>query len=277
MFWVRKIFVSIFFVCLVFKIQAQRLFYPAHALHLSSANYVPSVADIFNAGSNCSLLPHMHGFAVALFCESRFVKEISLAQLSAAYSFDGNGTLISFQRFGTSEYSESILRAAYGKNLGKVDAGIQFDYILVSTTGYAKVKVIQVCLSGIFQVSQDVSLGIRIRNPSLIKPKFERIKAASASSIGLGWSPSTVLYTGIEVQKEQQHPLSIAVTFRYIFTNNLSVRICWDVSINQPVMILSWKIPSLIFQAGFGYNSPLGSSPSAAIMYSSPGKSKNNN
>jgi hypothetical protein len=268
MFCVKNKLILSFFFCTSASLHAQRIFYPANAFHLSSANYSQSVADPLTASSNCSLLPYLQRLAIGIFCEQRYTKEINLVQLAVSYSLNGSGMLLSLQRFGNNEFSESKLTAGYGKIFGKVKAGIQFDYIVVTTRGYPTMTMVEPAISGLFPFSQYTCISLRINNPAVTKLK-EGVIPASAYSIGLGWNRSPQVYAALALEKQQHRPLAIVSTVKYQFKENLSIKLSWNTSINQPVIGLCWTYLPVIFQASFGFNSPLGSCPSASVIYKS--------
>ena len=125
----------------------------------------------------------------------------------------------------------------------------------------------QAGVSSVINISEFISAGITILNPPLLRTsKQENSRCASVFSFGAGFQPASVMYTGVELRKEEGLPLNIIFTLQHHFDKKFSAGLNWSALENQPFVCTGWETSRFKFEAGCGYHMNLGPSPSISVI-----------
>lgn len=203
-----------------------------------------------------------------MYSEKKYLTDIDLFLLTICIPFNNNGMGLMFQHFGNSIYNERITGINYGKNFGKMNVGLLFQNIRVKIQGSPPVSLIQTGISSTLKISDNFFLGINIINPRFYsKVGKDKLQGASSFSLILGCQASSVAYVGLESKKEAGRPLSVLFTLQYHFAEKFSGGFNWNTSSNQPYVCIGWQSKLFLIEAGSGYHSVLGPSPTICFIY----------
>jgi len=262
----------IVFLCNPPDTGAQSLVYPASIWHMSAGAYAAPLTDVFGAAGNPAVLSEATGFSAGLYSEKRFMSsELMLLNISSSLRFQNNQVSLAMQHFGDIAYNERGLSLGYGKNLGKVNLGISFEYIRFFTSGYRNEVVLRSSLSCLYHIDKNISVAVVVTNPALTAKKTgsSGVRPAAAYHLGIGYLIDGKLYIGAESIKEEGRPLLVIAALRYYFLEKCYARFSWTTAGSQPLLHLGWAGKRFTIEAGFRYHGTLGYSPSACAIYSS--------
>ncbi|HRE52862.1 MAG TPA: hypothetical protein PK339_15675, partial [Flavitalea sp.] len=215
-----KIFVLILLACQTVCLSyAQRARYPVAAPYAGWGAYSKKFLDVFSCAVNQAALPDMPSFSAGVYGENRFqAPGLNMFRLSAALNGCSGGFGLNTWYFGNPDFNESNIGLAYGKSLGDVNLGIQFDYRRQMTAGAGREDAATFEVGTIWRITDRASAGVHVFNPigaSMLGR--EREKLAYAYSAGLGFEASDQVYLCMQISKEEAKPADIMAGIQYVF------------------------------------------------------------
>jgi hypothetical protein len=214
-------------LCLWFVItSAQTVRTSIAAIHDQINAYSSLHADAFSFSGNQASLAGITKFSAAFYGERRFMLQ-DLGQYKAAIAIpSASGNFgIAAGYFGGKFYNESQLGLAYGRKLGKMDIGAQFNYFGFNSAGYEKTSVINFEGGLILHLNEQLQTGIHIYNPSqFILGKTYQERLPLVYSAGIGYDASEVFFLGFAIEKTEDRPASIQAGAEYVFDKKLFAR-----------------------------------------------------
>ena len=105
--------------------------------YINAGAYSTHFLDAFSFLSNPACLGSVKGFSSGILTERKWMlKELDSYALAATTMVGGSGLGISLQRSGDASYKEQAMELAYGKNLGRLEIGIRFNYLRDQAAAY---------------------------------------------------------------------------------------------------------------------------------------------
>lgn len=252
----------------------QSLRYPLSAGYTRLGVYSNSFADALSCKFNQAVLASIQSAGAAVYGEKRFgLQELGLyhAALAVPVSFGGIG--ISATYFGYTGYTETQFGIAYGKKLGKVDAGIQANSKSVQIPGYGKDGLITVEGGIVIHLSEQLNAGFHVFNPTGSKFGNNRLeKLSSIFTAGLGFEPSKTLFLGGEMIKETGKPVHLNLGLQYLFSKRIFIRL--GVYSESPTFYMGTGFTLKLFRLDFtaSYHPQLGVTPGILLVFESKDK-----
>ena len=126
---------------------------------------------------------------------------------------------------GSLLYNESQIGLAYGRKMGKVNLGAQFNYFQVKAQGYGSAPSVNFEAGAIFKVNEKLNTGFHIYNPTgsrIGKNNAERLPVIY--SMGFGYDASEKFFAGIQIEKIEDHAVGLNTCINYVFAENLFSR-----------------------------------------------------
>lgn len=247
---------------------AQAIFYPFRPANITAARYAKSSVNSLVAVFNPATAIYIKGIEAGVYTEKRYMTDIHVLALSAGMAFGKNGLGVLLQHFGTTSYSEKTAALIYAKRLGKIGIGIGVSHTGINVQHHDKTGIIQTVVSSVLELTEEFSSSVTIFNPNVVFRSSENgAKPAGGYAFGIGWQGSPVVYTGIEVLKQESLPLAVMLNLQYQFAKEFSAIINWSTFTNQPGITLGWKRKQIKFEAGGSYHSALGVSPTVSISF----------
>jgi hypothetical protein len=247
----------------------QTLRYPVAANYTAMGAYSKNFNDVLSFTSNQAVLGKMKSIGAGVYSERRFLLE-DLNSYTMAFClpvrFGGIG--ISAKYSGYQSYRESQLGVAYGKDLGNIDIGIQFDYLAVHIPGYGRDGLITIEGGVILEISEQLHAGVHVFNPTGSRfGKQDREKLASIYTTGLGYEASEKVFVCVEIIKEEEKPVCINAGVNYVFAKKFFARMGLLTETNNLYFAAGWKWNNLRIDITSGYHGQLGFSPGLLFLF----------
>lgn len=245
---------------------------PVTAVYTRINAYRSFNTDAFSFTSNQAALASLKNFSAGAYGEKRFLlADLGLYQLAFALPTTTGNFGLKADYFGGSSYNELQLGLAYGRSLGKIDVGAQFNYYMLRVAGYDKAPSINFEAGMMLHVTEQFQTGIHIYNPlgSFIGKSREE-KLPTIYSAGFGYDASGKFFTGVEIQKEENKNVTVNAGLQYAFAEKIFAR-----------MGISSATSSFYLGAGFFWNGfridataslhpYFGITPGIMLVYNSP-------
>ena len=274
-FWrmiVLKTFILILFACqTIYLSYAQRARYPVAAPYAGWGAYSKKFTDAFSSSYNQAALPDMPAFAAGVYGEQRFLMPgLHMFSLSLALNGRFGGFGLNAWYFGNQDLNESHLGLAYGKKLGDINLGIQFDYRRYMAAGAGSEGAATFEIGAIWRISDRVRTGIHVFNPVGVSLPGRQENSPYAYHAGLGFEASDQVFLCMQVIKEEGRPADIVAGLQYVFAGQFFARIGMAAAASLPFGSAGWKWESLRIEMALSYHAQLGFSPGLALFYQPP-------
>ncbi|MBC7828374.1 MAG: hypothetical protein H7122_11560 [Chitinophagaceae bacterium] len=265
----QKAFALTLFALLTIACPAQSLHYPIAAGYTGMGAYSKNFVDVLSINSNQAVLAALQSISVAVYTEKRFLlKELNLYHFAFCLPLQFGGFGISTKYFGYSEYNETELGLAYGKNLGKVDIGVQFSYHALRINGYGKDALFNIEVGAILHISEQLRAGLHTFNPTrsrLGKNNLEKLP--SLYRVGMGYEASEKLFISAEILKEEDKPVNINAGLQYVFAKRISARLGLYTETTNFYFGVGLKWNVFRFDITGSYHPQLGMTPGLMIVF----------
>ena len=144
--------------------------------------------------------------------------------------------------FGDELLNESRIAIGAGHKIGVAQLGLRFNYHQIQLRGYGSAQAFSVDLGGIFELSQQLYLGMLITNINQAKFNSEQMNRLPIGlAVGLSYRPNKSLLLNFEVDKKIEEALDFRFGLEYLINNTIIFRT--GLSAAQPTAHL-----------GFGFN-----------------------
>ena len=125
---------------------------------------------------------------------------------------------------GTRHWNEMKLGLAYARQMGKVDAGLQFNYYIFRVPGYFNSSTLNCEGSMLIQFTRNFLGGVHIYNPFGIKPGKMSEKLPLVYDSGFGFDLSELFFMGFIIEKTEGQPVNIRAGISYALHERISVK-----------------------------------------------------
>jgi hypothetical protein len=209
--------------------------------------------------------------AVGIMAERRFnLQELSNIYAAFTMPVHKQGNITStLQYAGNNIINETNVTLGYSRFLNsKFAIGVGFNYYNIKASGYGNSGMVNTLISGYLQMNSQLAIGVQAEN--LMPNKFgvtKSEKLAQVVTLGIGYQPSAMVYTSVELTKEESYPLYATVKLRYMPIDKLALQAgvsTHNNNINIGASFITKKIEVLV---GVGYQTRLGASPVFAASY----------
>jgi hypothetical protein len=224
---ITKTVLSFSFFLLAFTGCTQSVRYPLAAGYTGLGAYSKNFTDVLSVTSNQAVLAAIKSMAAGVYLEKRFfLEELKLYSIAFCVPLQFGGIGISAKYFGYNEYNETQLSVGYGKALGKIDIGIQFNYHSVRIPGHGRDALFNIEAGTILHISEQIHAGFHVFNPTGARfGKNSQEKLASVYTAGFGYEASEKVFISAEIIKEENKPVNINAGLQYVFAKRLFARL----------------------------------------------------
>lgn len=259
-------------------IPAQTLQRPVAASFAGAGAYSKQHADALSAMVNQASMAGFSNFRAALYAEKRYLlREWQQLQLAASLPLQSGQLGLHLLYSGSSGYRETKAGLAYARNIGsKLDAGVQFNYHGIGMGAvYGSAYTVSVEAGIIIHLSDKVHAGAHVNNPVGGKwSKGGTGKLPAVYSFGLGYDASAVFFTGVEIVKEEDQPVSIQAGFIYQPLPLIRIRAGVSTATASAWMALGIAKKGWGFDITAAYHPQLGMSPGIILTVSGKKRTK---
>lgn len=230
--------------------------------------YSKHFADAFSITGNTAAIASVHKLSFGLWGEKSFFLPLGVYQMAAVLPVPSGSFGCTASFLGVSGYREAAAGIAYGRRLGKLDAGIQFNYLRTAMGSYGSAHSANMELGLIMQLTDQFRTGIHIYNPtrsSYLNWKEEKLPVII--SMGGGYEVSGKFYLGFQLRKSENEPAGLIAAAHYALTQFLSVRAGMDTRNASFFFGSAYQFEDLRFQFSATVHPYLGVSPAILIHY----------
>lgn len=254
---------------LVLPASAQSLRYPQAAPYIGQGAYSYHFVDVFSGMANQAALARLPAAGGGVYAEKKFLQE-KLNSYSAivALPAKGGGWGITAHYLGSGEYTESQVGVGYGKKLGRVDLGVQFNYAMMRAAGYGSDGTVIVEIGTLWHITEKVHAGIHVYNPSGGKyGKQEQEKMAWVYKIGGGYEASENLLVSADIIKQEDKAVNVQAGIHYALHNKFFIRAGIATATTTPWLGAGWAWKNIRADITGSYHPQLGITPGLMLLF----------
>jgi hypothetical protein len=242
----------------------------------SSGAYSTQFADAFSCTANPSCLGAMNHVLIGALAENKWMLQgLNNYALAASFPLNAGGAGLVLQQSGDEDFKETGLELAYGKNLGKLEIGIDFNYLRDMTAGYGSVQFVFSGFGLRYRVNEKFISGWELGLPVSGKAgKTNPERAPQYFRMGFGYTAEDDLFLSLQISKQSDLPMELCGYVEYRYEDHF----VFSAGINSlPGSIYfksGWKKNRLCIQLSLAYEPVLGISPGLIILCETKNKSE---
>ena len=261
--------------CIAFSTGKSQVLLADHSLVYTKINTYSSLnKDASSLWANQASLGSLKIISVAFYGERRFMlKDLSAYGLAITLPTSSGNFGVTLKYFGTGGFNESRLGLAYGRSLGKLDVGAQFDYCQFKVEGYGAASTVSLESGILLHMTDQLQAGVHMFNPTQSRfGKTVEEKLPMVYSFGLGYDVSDKVFVGAEVEKSGDQPLGVNAGVQYAFEKKLFARAGVASGISSFYFGAGFLWSGLRIDVTASLHPTLGTTPAMLIVYNSPAK-----
>lgn len=237
--------------------------------YTSLSAYSKHFIDALSFTSNQAVLASLKTPGAGVYAERKFLlKEMSFYTIAACLPVQFGGVGVSAKYFGYDAYKEMQLGVGYGKNLGKIDMGIQANYLAVHIPGYGKDALITIEGGVILRLSEQLYAGMHVFNPTGSKFGENHLEKLSAAyTAGVGYEASEKVMISAEILKEEDKPVDINAGLQYVLSRKFFTRLGLFTGTARIYFGFGWKWNDVRIEATTSYHRQLGFTPGLMLLF----------
>ena len=253
----------------------QSIRYSPGTLYTGLGAYSQQFTQSFSFLANQAVLGGITRISAGLYAEQKYgLKELSMYMATMAIPLNRGGIGMAMQYAGHSDFNESQVSVAYGRNLGKVSVGVQFNYIMMRIAGYGNDAAVGFEVASQWQINSALVTGIHIVNPA--GGRFRNHageKLAALYQFGAGYEVSKQLFLSAEITKEEERPVTVQAGIQYMaLPEKLFLRTGITTATTSPYAGLGWQWKNCRADVSVRYHPQLGLSPGLLLLFYSKQK-----
>jgi hypothetical protein len=248
----------------------QSIHYSPGSLYTGLGAYSHQFTQSFSFTANQAALGTISGTSAGLYAEQKYgLKELSMYMGTVAIPVNRGGIGIAMQYAGNSDFNESQVGIAYGKNLGKINVGVQFNYSMMRVAGYGNDGAIGFEVGSQWRISSALITGVHIVNP--VGGRFKNQpneKLAAVYQFGAGYEVSKQLFVSAELTKEEDRPVNVQAGMQYMAVpDRLFIRTGVTTATTSPYAGIGWQWKNCRADVSVRYHPQLGFSPGLLLLF----------
>lgn len=253
-----------------FKGTAQPFQMKSDNAYLTTGAYSTHFTDAFSFTSNPACLGSENVFLFGLLAERKWMlKELDNYTLAVSGHLAKGGFGVALQYSGDADYNEQSLELAYGKNLGKIEMGIRFDYLSDKAAGYAGSNFGSSGIGMRFHVTEKLISGWEIGLPVFGKTgETNTERGPQFFRMGFGYEWNDNLFMAIQVEKISGLPMNTICSIEYQYDQQFFFSFGINTNAGSPFFKTGWKKNRLCIQLYTVYEPVLGFSPGLLLLWS---------
>jgi hypothetical protein len=237
--------------------------------YLTNGAYSIHYSDAFSFLSNPACLGRQTDFYGGLISERKWMlKDLDNYTMAASGILGGGGLGFSFQYSGNADYNEQSLDLGYGKNLGKMQIGIGFDYSMDKAAGYPGVEFGSSGIGMCFHISEKLITGWEFGLPVFGGAGImNRERGPGFFRMGFGYEWESNLFISIQLEKVSGLPVNTVCSVEYQFNQQFFFSFGINSNEGNPYFKTGWKKNRLCIQLYTMYEPVLGFSPGLVLLW----------
>jgi len=261
----------LFFCSVLFFLNGQGQTYhglPSSGLNTTGA-YSLRFTDAFSCSDNPACLGGIRHLLCGVLAGNQWMLEgLNNYAFAASFPLGSAGMGLVLQQSGDEAFKEQSLELAYGRNLGKLDIGIVFDFLRDQAAGYESAPFISSGIGLRYRVNEKLMVGWELGIP--VSGKIGDTNPEEAPQyfrMGFGYQMEDDLFLSLQIEKQSGQPADF---FGYIvyqygdhFIFSAGVR---SVS-GSFILKTGWRKNRLCIEPGLVYEPVLGLSTSLMLLW----------
>lgn len=240
-----------------------------HSIYKGNFLFLPESGPALALTGNPGLLGLNSVSLIGLQSERRFLlDELSFHQFILVFPAGQASWAGSVHYFGSTNYNESSATVSYGRKLGKLCLGVQFDYQFTKAMTYESQSRLGARLGVVWSLADRLLTGIELRNP--IHRKENGIDS-KLLPFEMNWFLNLLLSDqaglGIRVEKGAQLPAVISVAILYQPVQSVRCRTGILTTGFSPWLSVEFQFKQLYLTIQTTYHTQLGVTPGMSLVY----------
>ncbi len=237
--------------------------------YLTTGAYGTKYLDAFSFTSNPACLGSIRAFLSGCLGERKWMlKELDNYALTMALPALNGGLGIAFQRSGDADYNEQTIQLAYGRNLGRLEMGINFTYLRSHAAGYHGLNFGSSGIGARFHVSEKLITGWEIVIPLLLnKSKMNPETAPELIRMGFGYEPAPEVIVALQIEKSSGLPLDVIPSIGYCYDEQYLFSFGINSDSGALFFKTGWRNSRLCIQLYTVYEPLLGFTPGLVLLW----------
>ncbi len=228
-----------------------------------------SFEDAFSFTANPASLGGISHLLCGAFVENKWMlKELNNFLLASSFGLGGGGGGIVLEKNGDANFNEQSLMIAYGKHLGKIDIGCEFEYQRDQAAGYGPIHFISSGFGMRFRINEKLTTGWELGLPvSVMGAKMNPERSPQFFRMGFGYSLINDVVITLQIDKQSGQPAEISGNLEYHYGDHFIFLIGINSVSGSVFFKTGWKKNGLGIQLCLLFEPQLGFSPALAMLW----------
>lgn len=233
---------------------AQSLHYPYAPLFAGNGAYSVDFTNLFSFLCNTASLAVCKRAAAGVYAENKFgLRELNTYVAAAQMPVGGGAAGLISTFSGSSLFNQSQIALAYGRQLGRINIGIRFNYTMTRIATYGSDGVFSYEAGSTWKITEKFCTGLQI--------------SPSVYAIGAGYECSEQVYISTTITKEESKPVNIQAALQYNIAGRLMTMIGINSSNTTPLFCVGWFRKSMRIMISGSFHTRLGLSTGLGIIF----------
>ena len=194
--------------------------------------------------------------------------ELQTDGMALSFIMGTGGLSIALQLSGDMDYSEQVLELAFGKNLGRLELGIRFGYLLDLAAGYRYTGFGSTGIAIRFHVNEKMITGWELGLALFGKAgNVNPERGTQFFRLGFGYETNASLFMAIEVEKISGLSMNVIPSIEYRYGEHFFFSIGINSNTASPNFKTGWKKNQVFIQLFTVYEPVLGISPGLRLLW----------
>jgi hypothetical protein len=238
-------------------------------VYFTPGTYNSHFADAFSFTSNPASLAGADHLLFGVFTENKWMLQaLNSYMLASSFMLGGGGVGLALQKNGDADFNEQSLVIAYGKHLGRLDMGIDFEYQRDYAAGYKSVNFFSSGFGIRFQLNEKLTTGWQLGLPvSGTAGKINPERAPQFFRMGFGYYPMAGMLLTLQIEKESGQPVEITGYLVYRYGSHFNFLFGVNSLTGSVFIKTGWRKNGLDIQLCLLYEPFLGFSPALELLW----------
>jgi hypothetical protein len=248
---------------------------PSYRYSITGA-YSLRYTDAFSCTDNPASLGGVSQLHLGVLAENKWMLEgLNNCAFAVSFPIGAGGTGIVLRQNGDEAFKEQGLELNYGKNLGRLDIGIVFDYLRDQAAGYETVHFISSGVGLRYRINEKLITGWELGLP--VSGKIGKTNPESAPQyfrMGFGCHIEDDLFLSLQIEKQSGQPADFFGNIEYRCEDHFIFSAGISSGSDSFIFKTGWKKNGLSIQLCLMYEPILGISPGLLLLWETKNKAE---
>lgn len=217
---------------------------------------------------NTAALSRVRHFSAGVAGERKFMlPELSTYAAAICLSTPSGNFGWMASRYGGQIFSATTIGLAYARSMGKLDLGVQFNFVSGKIPSYKTVSSFDFSLGCLYKLTEGLQMGIQVSNP-VWKNKNPNVQTKPFTcSFGLGWKMSDMVSICTLLEKTEDQPTDLKTGISYRFDKKLETHLGLSVDGAGFYVGAGYVLAGMEINVTMVVHQRLGMTPGMALLY----------